>query len=59
VLGSEPGKTLTNKNNDTGIREAKKKVKRPHTGPNCVAAKEWTSPFEAVHKATVQANRKK
>jgi hypothetical protein len=59
VLGSEEGKTLTNRKNDTGIREAKKKAKRPHAGPNGVAPKEWTSPFEAVHRATVQTNRKK
>jgi hypothetical protein len=59
VLGSEEGKTLTNENSDTGISEAKKNAKRPHSGPNDVAPKEWTRPFEAVQRATVQANRKK
>jgi hypothetical protein len=59
VLGSEEGKTLTNEKNDTGISDAKKKAKRPHNGPSDVAPKEWTRPFDAVHRATVQANRKK
>ena len=50
---------MTNEKNDTGISDAKKKAKRPHNGPSDVAPKEWTRPFEAVHRATVQANRKK
>jgi len=50
---------MANIKNDEAIRDAEKNAKRPHNGPNDVPAKEWTSPFAAVQRATAQAKKKK
>ena len=41
------------------MKDAEKNASRPQNVPHDVAPKEWTNPFEAVHRATVEAKRKK